>query len=74
MIIFNFFLNILTFCSKSNQKRSQFSQGIFAIMEIQELQELLTGELKKLVDKILSLAPQIPDYVYNIQPEKHRRK
>lgn len=41
-------------------------------MEIQELQELLSGEPKKLVDKIISLAPEIPEYVFNIQPEKHR--
>lgn len=41
-------------------------------MEIEELQELLAGEPKKLVEKIVALAPVIPEYAFDIEPENHK--
>jgi len=41
-------------------------------MEIEELQELLAGEPKKLVEKIVALAPTIPEYAFDIEPENHK--
>lgn len=40
-------------------------------MELSELQSLLSDP-KKLVDKIQSLAPVLPDYIYDIEPENHK--
>lgn len=40
-------------------------------MELNELQSLL-NDPAKLVNKVTELAPVIPDYVYNIEPEDHK--
>jgi SPP1 family phage portal protein len=53
--------------------------GIFAFaysamaynMEKEELEELL-GDPKKLVETVTDLAPEIPEYVYDIEPENHK--
>ncbi len=46
-------------------------RGIFVMMELIELQSLLTDP-GKLVNTIEALKPVIPDYVYDIEPENHR--
>lgn len=40
-------------------------------MEAEELQELLSDP-KKLVDTVKALAPEIPEYVFDIEPEDHK--
>ena len=40
-------------------------------MELSELKELL-NDPKKLVDKIKAIAPVLPDYIFDIDPETHK--